>query len=562
MTPSPRSQSWSVVASDLDGTLLDSGRGVTKRTASAVERVRRNDGRFLMVTGRPVRWITQIVEQLGTTDPVIALNGADPGFIGAVDGYHELVAGDGTNYTISGVDPKDLVQPIAHQHRLWFVEKDSTNAWYLPPEQVFGVAKFFDFGGNFNRGGFLQALVTYTVDSGYGPNDYLAAVSSAGEVSLYQGIDPNDPAEWKLIGVFYAGATFTRRCWTKFGGDFALLTQYGMVTMNSILKPADDSVLNNALSLKIQYLISEVVTEGLYRPGWEVLTYPAANMMIINVPGIIPEQTFGDGFWTKCRVLEKSLYVGNESVEAARAFRREVFDGVGGWNENLTAAGFGVGAVMGEDPVGLAVDELLDRQRQLSDQLPGDIGDAVDGGNEVEVIVRWVGGRVVAAVLIQALSDAAHFLGPALETSDLGEVDQAGEQFGHVPPVATVGGSVEDADVLPADQAGFERIGQGLVAGMEFLGDPNSIRGRLPGLFGAVCEPHVGGVPVHCVADARLGDLGQQHAFAVIQPRPLSCDRHQLVQFRSTLGCRQVGSRRTPGQSHFQVVVAARLAEV
>jgi glycosyltransferase involved in cell wall biosynthesis len=53
---------------------------------------------------------------------------------------------------------------------------------------------------------------------------------------------------------------------------------------------------------------------------------------------IIPEQSFGDGFWTKCRVLEKSLYVGNESVEAARAFRREAFEAVGGWNENLTAA--------------------------------------------------------------------------------------------------------------------------------------------------------------------------------------------------------------------------------
>lgn len=53
---------------------------------------------------------------------------------------------------------------------------------------------------------------------------------------------------------------------------------------------------------------------------------------------IIPEHSFGEGFWTKCRVLEKSLYVGNESVEAARAFRREVFDAVGGWNEDLTAA--------------------------------------------------------------------------------------------------------------------------------------------------------------------------------------------------------------------------------
>jgi len=53
---------------------------------------------------------------------------------------------------------------------------------------------------------------------------------------------------------------------------------------------------------------------------------------------IIPERSFGDGFWTKCRMLEKSLYVGNESVEAARAFRRGVFEAVGGWNENLTAA--------------------------------------------------------------------------------------------------------------------------------------------------------------------------------------------------------------------------------
>lgn len=76
MTPPPRSSSWSVVASDLDGTLLDSGRGVTKRTAKAIERVHDNDGRFLMVTGRPVRWVTHIVEQLGTTDPVIAQNGA------------------------------------------------------------------------------------------------------------------------------------------------------------------------------------------------------------------------------------------------------------------------------------------------------------------------------------------------------------------------------------------------------------------------------------------------------------------------------------------------------
>lgn len=52
----------------------------------------------------------------------------------------------------------------------------------------------------------------------------------------------------------------------------------------------------------------------------------------------IPERSFGEGFLAGCRALEKSLYVGDDSVEAPRAFRREVLDVVGGWNEELTAA--------------------------------------------------------------------------------------------------------------------------------------------------------------------------------------------------------------------------------
>jgi len=64
---------------------------------------------------------------------LIALNGVNDGFVYGDDGYHALVSGDGTApYTVSGVDPKVLVQPLAFQHRMWFVEKDSTLAWYLP----------------------------------------------------------------------------------------------------------------------------------------------------------------------------------------------------------------------------------------------------------------------------------------------------------------------------------------------------------------------------------------------------------------------------------------------
>lgn len=52
---------------------------------------------------------------------------------------------------------------------------------------------------------------------------------------------------------------------------------------------------------------------------------------------VLPEQAFGENFFASCRGLEKRLYLGDASVEAARAIRRTMFDKVGGWDETLTA---------------------------------------------------------------------------------------------------------------------------------------------------------------------------------------------------------------------------------
>jgi len=53
---------------------------------------------------------------------------------------------------------------------------------------------------------------------------------------------------------------------------------------------------------------------------------------------VVPERSFGEGFLARCRVLEKQLYLGHPSVEAARVFRREAFDKAGGYDETLYAA--------------------------------------------------------------------------------------------------------------------------------------------------------------------------------------------------------------------------------
>ena len=51
---------------------------------------------------------------------------------------------------------------------------------------------------------------------------------------------------------------------------------------------------------------------------------------------IIPEESFGEGFWAQCKRLERSYYVGQDAIEAARFYRRDVFKDVGGYSEEMT----------------------------------------------------------------------------------------------------------------------------------------------------------------------------------------------------------------------------------
>jgi glycosyltransferase involved in cell wall biosynthesis len=59
---------------------------------------------------------------------------------------------------------------------------------------------------------------------------------------------------------------------------------------------------------------------------------PAAGVVVI------PEHSFGEGFWAECKVLEKRLTEGDGRSEAGRFYRRAALCRAGGFDESLTSA--------------------------------------------------------------------------------------------------------------------------------------------------------------------------------------------------------------------------------
>ncbi|RKT84250.1 hypothetical protein SAMN05421805_103176 [Saccharopolyspora antimicrobica] len=125
-----------LVASDVDGTLLDPMERVSSRTAGAVQRVVASGTPFVLVTGRPPRWMPMVVEGLGVAGVAVCANGAV-----LYDAAADQVL---QSHVIEALELHDVVRELRHELPgcAFAVERTTDGAHDRPHEQFLAEADF------------------------------------------------------------------------------------------------------------------------------------------------------------------------------------------------------------------------------------------------------------------------------------------------------------------------------------------------------------------------------------------------------------------------------------
>lgn len=190
-----------------------------------------------------------------------------------------------TNATITGIaTPANLTFPVVFKHRIFAIEKNSMNLWYLPIDSIQGAAGQLPYGNIMKLGGSLVSATSWTLDAGDGPDDLLAVVSSEGQLAVYKGTDPSSASSWAIVGVWFVGRPLGPRCFAPLGGDVLILTENGVFPLSKLLQSGNVNFAS-ALSNKIQPTwTNQVWFTGIIAPGWDATVYPQFDALIINVP--------------------------------------------------------------------------------------------------------------------------------------------------------------------------------------------------------------------------------------------------------------------------------------
>ena len=219
-------------------------------------------------------------------------------FLYAVNGVDLAQLYDGTGWTqitaisspaITGVLTSVFSAVWVYRSRLFFVEGDSQNFWYLPVDSIGGAALKGSLAGVFKKGGSLLFGATWSLDAGDGVDDLCVFVSTLGEVAIYQGTDPSQSESttadfWRIVGVYDITAPLGKNAFFSAGGDLLIATVDGIVPITEALRKDVAALSLSAVSRPIEPDWKVESRSRLAASPWELLKWPDRNMLVVSLP--------------------------------------------------------------------------------------------------------------------------------------------------------------------------------------------------------------------------------------------------------------------------------------
>jgi hypothetical protein len=207
-----------------------------------------------------------------------------------------------TQLDVTGVSAADLVHVVSWKSRLWFTERNGGKGWYLATNAIAGAATSYNFGAHFRAGGFLVGLYAWTKEAGAGMDDSLVAISSAGDVNLYQGYDPATLGAFALTGQMFAGAVPSgRSLGIQLGGELSIMTVAGLLPMSRLVLTSVQGDRTQYDTSKIGNLWNKTMLTRSSVLGWKAVLHPQDASLIVIAPVAAgqPSEQFAMSVMTK-----------------------------------------------------------------------------------------------------------------------------------------------------------------------------------------------------------------------------------------------------------------------
>lgn len=205
----------------------------------------------------------------------------------AVNGTDAPLKYNGSAWSVNSItgsisSSSNIINIFQHKERVWLVEKNKLDVWYLASQAISGAATKLPLGGVFAKGGQVVAGGTLSTDSGSGIDDLIVFVTDNGEAAVYQGTNP--ASDFLLIGVYEIGEVVGPRCVFKIGGDLVVITTSGAVPMSEVIRSDISKGKAFAITAKIADKFSDAVQAYKANFGWQGFVYPNGHYAIVNVP--------------------------------------------------------------------------------------------------------------------------------------------------------------------------------------------------------------------------------------------------------------------------------------